>query len=96
MWAAHRNGPATMRAAYDSSAAAVDCDPAAATRSDRSAAVRATHGYGSATMAPASAAADQNCVGCWRDDASGIRLDVDAVCKIAAGDYEHDGGSKRN
>ena len=99
MRAAHCNGPAAMGASYDSSAAAMDCDPAAAMHSDPSAAVRATHGNGSATMnstSPSMKAADQHSVGRRNDGASGIRLDVDAICEIAAGDHEHDGGSERN
>jgi len=97
MGAAHCNGPAAMRAAYDSSAAAMDRDPATAMHCDSSAAVRATHGNGSATMNPTSMkAADQNCVGCGSDGGSGIRFDVDAICEIAAADHEHDGGSERN
>jgi hypothetical protein len=96
MRAAHRNGAAAMRASYDSSAAAMDRDPAAAMHCDPSAAVRATHGNGPATMDPTSASADQYSVRRWRDGASGIRLDIGSVCEIAAANHEHKGGSERN
>jgi len=100
MRAAHCHRPAATRASYDTSAAAMDGDSATAMHSDRSAAVRATHGNRAATMDPTSTpsvkAADQNSAGCWRDGAWGVRLDVDAICEIAAGDHDHDGGSERN
>ena len=99
MGTARDNRRPAMRASYDSSAAAMDCDPSATMHRDRSAAVRATHGNGSATMnstSPSMKAADQHSVGRRNDGASGIRLDVDAICEIAAGDHEHDGGGERN
>jgi hypothetical protein len=39
-------------------------------------------------------AADQHSVACGSD--GGSRLDIDAIGEIAAGDHEHDGGSKRH